>query len=431
MKFQQAPYGFHSNCRTPQRDTTFKFQKSWFAFDSIIVCLGSGIQNKNSVNKTATNLFQLTDSAKVIYINGVPNSTFPYYNTLIGTGPYQIISPNYNGVGSTGFYVRSNDSLHISVSTQQFALRVNNSRIKGVDSIYNSVGNWANVWLDHGTAPINKGYEYVMIPSTTSKYLKAFSAKMSNPATAYYIVKQVDSAMHYVYYKPKNIQGYAIFQAVNNIGDSSSMLKSVNNACYAMGSKQGDSLLSLTIVNPNMNLQHSNTVSSFFPPMLIQYSIQTPLQFTVRGRWIIAAADSGIYILGKTDTTTTLQVMTQYALPYDMVLKKDTSVLLDIKHVEIPYLHPIDKSTESLMVYPNPVAENGQLKIHYQSIQERKNVLIEIFSEEGKRVFADKFSANHGDNMVSIPTAKLGKGLFVAKLSSETTMPLFSRFIVK
>ncbi len=419
MKFQQAPYLFQSGCRGLHRDSSFKFQKSWFAFDSIIVCLGSGITNTNSVNKTATNIFQLTDSNQNIYINSVANKTFNYKNDLYQTGPYQIISPY-----GTGYYIKSNDSIHITVSKQQFTLKVD-------DSLYNSVGNWANVWIDHGTAPANKSYEYVIIPTTTSKSLKAFATSMSTPTTAFYTVKEVDSAMHYVYYKPKNIQGYAIFQAMNSIGDTSSILQSVNKPCYAMGIKQADTLLSMTIVNPNPNLKQSNTISEFFPPMLSSYSIQTALQFTVRGRWIIATADNEITILGKTDTTTTLQVMTQYALPYDVVLKKDTGILLDIKHVEIPYLHPVDVTTETLMVYPNPVAENGQLNIHYQSTQERKNVTLEIFSEDGKRLFADKFTATHGDNMVSIPSTKLNKGVFVAKLSSETTMPLFSRFIVR
>ena len=325
MNFRQAPYNFNSACKGSQRDTTFKFQKSWFAFDSIIVCLGSGIQNKNSVNKTATNLFQLTDSAQPIYVNGVVDSSFPYKSNFIGTGPYQIISPTYSGIGGTGYYVRTNDSLHISVSKQQFPLSVNNSGIASVNTIYNSVGNWANAWIDHGTAPSNKGYEYVMMPSTTQTALSNFATSMSSPTTAIYIVNEADSIMHRVYYKPKNILGYAIFQAVNNISDTTSFIKAVNNPCYAMGINQGDSMLSLTIVNPNLNLKQSNTISSFFPPELISYSIPTTLNVTLRGSWAFVSNDTNMHIISTNDTTTILQVNTQYGLPSDAVFTSNAT----------------------------------------------------------------------------------------------------------
>jgi len=419
MKFQQAPYLFQSGCRGPQRDTSFKFQKSWFAFDTIIVCLGSGITNKNAINKTQTNIFQLTDSNQTMFINGIANKAFNYTSHLFQIGPYQIISPY-----GTGFYIKSNDSLHISVKKQQFSLKVD-------DSIYQSAGNWANVWLDHGTAPYNKGYEYVIIPNTKPSALNQFATSMSSTATAIYIVKQADSAMHYVYYKPKNIQGYAIFQPINKIGDSTSILKSVDKPCYAMGINQGDTLLSLTIVNPSPNLQKSNTISSFFPPQLIQYSIATPLVVTIRGKWKIVSSDSEIVIVAKSDSTTTLRVNTQYALPYDATLKKDSGTLLYIKELIIPYLPNVVINQESLRVYPNPVTANKVISIHYQSMQERRDVQVEIYTEDGKKCYSNKIKVNKGDNIINVPNLKTSKGICVAKVYSETLMPLVCRFIVR
>ncbi len=313
MKFQQASYNFNSGCKGLQRDTTFKFQKSWFAFDSIIICLGSGIQNKNGVNKTSTNLFQLTDSAQTIYVNGTADSNISFNKDLFGTGPYQLITPY-----QTGYYVKSSDSLHITAGNQQFNLKVD-------DSIYSSKGRWVNAWIDHGKAPTNKGYEYVIMPNTNPVALKAFSDSMINPNSAYYVVKQADSIMHRVYYKPKNIQGFAIFQKVDAIMDSTSLIKSVSKACYAMGINQGDSLLSLTVVDPNLNLKQGTAVSGPYPPNLINYSTLSSLLMTIRGSWSFVSNDTNIHIISTTDTTTILQVNTQYGLPTDAIFTSNST----------------------------------------------------------------------------------------------------------
>jgi len=308
MSFRQAPYGFQGGCKGTQRDTNFVFQKSWFAFDSIIVCLGSGIKNKQANYKTATSIFQLIDSAQTLYINGTANNTFNYKNDLIGTGPYKLMSP-YN----TGYYIKSNDSLHISVTKQAFSLNINGTYAP-------STGNWANAWLDHGKAPVNKGYEYVILPSTTPALLNQFADSMANPISACYIVKRADSVMHYVYYKPLKIQAFAIFKTITNYSDTSSFINSVSNPCYAMCMNVGDTQMKCTFVNPDPNLQTSSIPSSFVLGQYIDKSTLTPLTITLRGRWQIKTADTSIQLVSTTDSTTQILINTQYSLPNDVVL---------------------------------------------------------------------------------------------------------------
>jgi len=418
MSFQQAPYAFQGGCRGPRRNTTFKFQKSWFAFDSIIVCLGSGITNNDKLYPTATSIFQLTDSAKTIYINGVANKTFPFTANYPGNTAYQLISPY-----STGFYIKSKDSLKISVSKQQYVLLPDNIPTP-------SSGNWAKVWLDHGKNPSNKTYEYVVIPSTTPAALQQFADSMAVPTSAYYTVKQANASMHYVYYKPKNIQAFAIFKAITKVADTVSWVKSASAVCNIMVAEKNDTM-QLAVSNPDVNLQ-TTTIRSSVLSGYISKSAVTPITITLKGKWSFLSNDSAISITGKTDSTTTLKVMTQYGLPYDAVLKKDSSIILDIKTVA-PILSPNNViKNEKLLVFPNPVLQSQALQIVYTSVQERKEMLLElIVIGSGKRVYSNKFNAKKGDNKLAIVADKLGKGTYLAKLSGSTSLSLQTKFLVK
>lgn len=415
MSFQQAPYNFQGGCKGPRRNSTFRFQKSWFAFDSIIVCLGSGISNNDKLYPTATTIFQLTDSAKNIYINGAANKSFPFAANYPGNTAYQLISP-YN----TGFYIKSKDSLRISVSKQQYVLLP--------DSIPTpSSGNWAKVWLDHGKNPSNKTYEYVVIPSTTPAALKQFADSMATPASAYYTVKQANASMHYVQYKPKNLQAFAIFKAIVKVADTASWLKSVDLACNVMIANNSDTLR-LAISNPDLNLQTTTIRSSLFSGY-ISKSVVTPINIILKGKWSFLSNDTAISIVNKTDSTTQLKVMTQYGLPYDAVLKRDTGVLLDVKTVA-PILVSNDAvKSEKLVVFPNPVSQNQSIQILYSSIQERKEMVLEIIAlGNGKRVYSNKFIAKKGDNKMAVSSEILSKGIYVVKIFGNNRQPITTRF---
>ncbi len=340
MNFRQAPYGFQGGCRGVKRDTNFVFQKSWFAFDSILVCLGSGIKNKQTNYTTATNIFQLTDSAQTLYINGTANSTFNYKADFKGTGPYRLISP-YN----TGYYIKSNDSLHIAVTKQTFNLDINGTP-------QTSTGNWANVWLDHGKSPVNKSYQYVILPSTTPAALNQFADSMANPSSACYTVKKADSQMHYVYYKPLKIQAYAIFKPLTNYTDTESIIKSVNDACYAMCMNVGDTVMKCTFVNPNPNLQTSLVTSPIVAGQYVEKSIPTALTITLRGPWAIQTADTSVRILTTTDSTTIVVINTQYSLPNDVVFVR-------LKVPEAPTIDSVIGGNQQAIVYFTPPSNNG------------------------------------------------------------------------
>ena len=417
MSFIQAPYGFNGGCRGVRRNTTFTFQKSWFAFDSIIVCLGSGISNNDKLYPTATNLFQLTDSGRVLYINNKPNNTFPFYGKYQSTSPLQLISPY-----GTGYYIKSKDTLNVTVDNQQYFLNPGSVPTT-------SVGNWAKVWLDHGNNPKNKGYEYVVLPATTPAALARFTDSMGQSSSAFYTVKQANAQMHYVYYRPKGMQGYAVFQPITNIQDTTSILKATDSPCWLMASKTNDTV-QLTVVNPDPNLQ-ATTVRSNLTGDYVNKSVATPIKVTIRGKWSIITADSAITIASKTDTTTTLNVITQFALPNDALLKKDTSTILSIKTKDTAPSTSRGVFKPSLNVFPIPSYSNQTITIQYTSPDEKLNVLAEVFNLEGKRISATSFTAKRGENRIKLASVVFSKGAYLVRISGNTLNPMLAKFMVE
>ena len=416
MSFQQAPYGFNGGCRGLRRNTTFTFQKSWFGFDSIIICLGSGISNNDNLYPTATTLFQLTDSGSVMYINKVANNSFPFYTKYQGKSPYQLISPY-----GTGYYIKSNDTLNITVENQQYFLNPGN--------VFNiSDGNWAKVWLDHGKNPKNKGYEYVVIPSATPASLSRFADSMSQISSAYYQVKQANTSMHYVYYRPKGIHGYAVFKSMSNIPDGTSLLKATDKPCLLMASKSSDSM-QLTVVNPNPNLQ-ATTERSNITGQYVSKSVPNPIQITIRGKWKILNADSTNSIINTTDTTTILNIITQFSMPNDAVLKLDTGTLLSNKPVDTIHLRASGSIIESLKTFPDPVKGKSIFNIHYTSLEIKNKLTAEIIDMNGKCVYKTLFNAQKGDNLIRISSNNFYKGSFIVRVSGYLMQPMISRFMV-
>ncbi len=416
MSFQQAPYGFNGGCRGPRRNTTFTFQKSWFGFDSIIVCLGSGISNNDNLYTTATTLFQLTDSAKTIYINKIANNSFPFSTKYQGKSPYQLISPF-----GTGYYIKSNDTLNITVDNQQFSLNPGNVP-------NTSDGNWAKVWLDHGKKPKNKGYEYAVLPSATPTTLSRFADSMSQTSSAYYQVKQANASMHYVYYRPKAIHGYAVFQSLTNIPDVKSLLKATDNPCLFMASKSNDTM-QLTLVNPNPNLQ-TTTIRSNITGQYISKSVPTPIQITIRGKWKFISADTAITILGTTDSTTTLKIITQFSLPNDALLKLDTGTLLSNKPVDTFHLPARGNTIETIRIFPDPVFGKTAINIQFNSPEIRNNLWAEIIDLNGKCVYKTTFNALRGANFIKLSSSTFSKGTYIVRLSGKLMHPIISRFMV-
>jgi hypothetical protein len=209
MNFKEVEnQGFSTVYSSNNHNGTFTFKKSNFFFDDLIVCLSSGISNNDVTNKTITPLYQrLNYTANKIYVNGVIQNTegeIPYAG---GTNTW--ILDNF----LTGFYlVSGNDSFVITKNeTQQTP---NNNQIWPVDITSNPTDKYYSGYIDHGTNPNNKGYEYIIKPNSNTTEMGQLHSEI-NGGNKPYVVHQKNATAHIIEHIAKKVFGYGIFTSVN------------------------------------------------------------------------------------------------------------------------------------------------------------------------------------------------------------------------
>ncbi|XP_068708115.1 chondroitin sulfate ABC exolyase-like [Montipora foliosa] len=174
MDFDQPNYEFDS---TDWRGKIkFKFKKSFFFFENLIVSLGTHITATNTKNKIVqTTLFQdklfSADSSSKIKVNGVDKT---YSDTLSGN----------SAPSSSNSYITLTDTkgnFYYIPSSSQSMLRVHvkDQNSKTDDGKSNTSGRYGTAWFDHTSSPNNGKYEFaVLIPTST------YHATLTDLATA-------------------------------------------------------------------------------------------------------------------------------------------------------------------------------------------------------------------------------------------------------
>jgi hypothetical protein len=274
---------------SPSHDTNFKFKKSVFCFDGKIICLGSNIESANGL--IATNLFQnnLKTTATPIIVDNIKVGTFPYNNSLNNTVNHWIMD-----AAGTGYFIKNGEAIVIDRKAQTSP----NENGKGASTN----GNFASAYINHGTAPTNAGYEYVIIPQTTSDAMTTFSTTMANASTALYQVIQKDATAHIVKYN--TMYGYSLFNAGSY--SSSTLIKSNSAPCLIMTKQTGDNV-DLSFVNPDLNFAANNGLSQI-----------SPVTLALNGKWIITSFSGGTATATIINGITTVTIEARDGLPVDI-----------------------------------------------------------------------------------------------------------------
>lgn len=263
---------------------SLRANKSFHFLGDRIVCLGSNIQNKNSQYNTETTLFQTT---------GRGAQFMAYWNN------YQELSKSWIDQLGTAYYVPSKRENNL-VFEKNFPQK---SRYQ--NSGKPNEGNWVNLVIDHGKAPKNAGYEYVVIPQAGSKY----SEKQIERS---YSVLQKDSTAHIVLDKERNITSFALFERSSSL--PSKVIEAVSSSCLIMLSEQKNRL-DLTVANPDLALYRGKSDelfdakgkrverSIYSRPWIANSSQTMPVAITLKGRWAIENND-GFLKVRLTDNKT-------------------------------------------------------------------------------------------------------------------------------
>jgi hypothetical protein len=289
-------YGFDFQQKgiTASHDESFKFKKSLFCFDSLIIGLGSNIQCTDPSHPIVTTLFQntLSMTSSPLVVDAVAQTSFPY-NVNLGTGAHWVLD-SWN----TGYYVNSMDSILVKKANQTAPHYSANGSTTS--------GDLASVWIDHGANPNHSSYEFVILPNSTAAKMQAFELSMQNTATRPYEILQQDSMAHIIYHKNSTVHAYAFFEPNVNLNDS--MIESNDAACLVM-LKEINGILELSLVDPSTSFNQAATI-----------------QLVLKGEYVIQTADLGVNLVSTINGRTTLTFEPRDGEPQDVIL---TNLLLN------------------------------------------------------------------------------------------------------
>ena len=165
--------GDQSNASSTVYADSFRAEKSYFMFDDEIVCLGAGIQNSGSDAPVITTV----ENRKLN--SGGSNQISSDAGEWI-MPEEQIISPQWLHLkGNTetgsdiGYYFPEKQDVHIMGSTRTGSYHQIKGDLKTEEETAERP--YFTCWFDHGAAPENDTYSYVLLPDMTREETKAYS----------------------------------------------------------------------------------------------------------------------------------------------------------------------------------------------------------------------------------------------------------------
>ncbi len=383
--FDQIDSWWVNNAFTP---TNLTLKKTVFAFDSILIALGSniGASGTYSTNRiTATNLFQgikypISDN---LILNGT-NLSKPYEYTLSSTVDNWIITPQ-----QTGYFIpRGNDPLFLSYVSQTTPVE------SGTDYAHpTTTSEVAKAYLIHGVQTSDKAYSFVVVPDATTTQMQELALQMANNGGSIFEIHAQNSGLHALTYKPLQITAYSFFGAVNDLNFGIIKSSSAENLLMC---KRNEALnqYSFAICNPNLNPQ-SNSTYGWLPT-----STQTTL--TLNGEWLPLTPVHGVYFNQPANGQTQVTVTFNNGEPLYFAIRNsnDTNDLSQNKE-------------KDWLTFTNDSAE-----IHLSSpfeLTEKLNIV--IYTADGRII--ENIESEKGVTSVNIPINYLSEGTYLCKIANS------------
>lgn len=276
-----------------------KANKSVFSFGDKLICVGTGISSIDNEHPVETNLFQnyIMDQSRPISSseNGTI-SDFPFQSEMQGNSEKWLIDAYQNG-----YYVLSPNKVEIRKHHQQSynnEYSINNGTI-GARAVGDTVtqGNYATSWIDHGRAPVDASYQYVIYPGLQKDAVDTFEMKVKNDKS--YEIVRADNVAHIVKDNATATTGFVIFDSSKELDNA--ILKKVSVPSLFLIKDEADTI-SISTVQPDLNF------STIKGTALSGYSLPVDLTFTLKGKWKLkeSAAVKSI-TTSENDTVITLE----------------------------------------------------------------------------------------------------------------------------
>lgn len=309
-------------------DATQRARKSWFFFSNRILCLGTGIENQNRNGETRTTLFQS-------YLSGadkanLANSPCPITGLNTETSYSAAQEPIwFTDPSGNGYYIPQGQACPI-----RFTRTLQKSRSQDKDQPTEAP--FAKAWIDHGTAPQNSSYEYLILvsqdPHQTGRAMERFTAQAKEQGLPYSVI-QADNQAHIVYDKETCTTAYVLFEPGSQC--TAGAVLSAEAPCLIMEKPQAHSLL-LSICDPDLRLYEGTEadqldengiqreVSLYSRTWRKHPSIGKDLTITLKGKWNLADPKDEITI-SHTGDQTRVTVFCHDANTYELILIPEES----------------------------------------------------------------------------------------------------------
>lgn len=289
-----------------------KAKKSVFSFGDKLICIGTNISSIDTRNLTQTNLFQnyLTDTKTPLYTTSGTIKKFPYATELKQVAKSDVWLTDAYG---NGYHVLSNSTIqiqkekqhsyHNTYSVNTGAMNPNGKGVKETE------GDYASAWIDHGVAPKNASYQYVIYPFLDEVSQKNFGNVVEKDKS--FKIERADSVAHIVFDKKTNTTGYVVFEKEQNL--KYGLLETVSEPALVMVKQNSTDKLTISAVQPNLNFPE------YKKDRFKNFSTPVELKITLKGKWIAIPAD---YIKkvdnSGTSTIITLECINGSSLNVDM-----------------------------------------------------------------------------------------------------------------
>lgn len=251
----------------------FVARKSVFCFDNRMICLGSGITNSNAQYPTETTLFQCA------YRGGEKPVSGRYWLTD----------------GYDNYYHVAEGDVRVQVAEQQSLHEKTRAQTHGV---------FASAWIDHGKAPKQSGYEYMVLIQPDALQLKKVEKERG------YRVLRKDDTAHVVFDQSTRITAYAAFESFQLPDDE--LLRSLPAEVLVMRQPDKD-CIRLSVCDPNLNIAEKEYTTKE-PSRPIEKTI------VLKGNWKLATPHEQIRVV-RGDGQTELTVRLQHGQPVECLLQ--------------------------------------------------------------------------------------------------------------
>ncbi len=309
MEFNEKEnQGFSTVFGPNTHNGTFRFKKSTFTFSNgLIVSLGSDISNNDGNNITATTLFQKMAQANSEVRSSSGNYTTQGNRTLSSGANRWMVDPY-----GTGYVVpQGTDSIRLDWGIQNTPPQ---SLTNPSDLSQYQSGEFVKAYIDHGSAPTSKGYEYAVLPNTTSSDVSSFSSRLGGAqAQRPYVVLAKNSNQHIVCCQDtqNKVWGLVLFEPSTTF-PASSMISRNDKPALVMYEELASGNVLLSVTDPDLGLNAPRTYSP---------ALSSTVSLDLRGKWDVMSASGQVqssFVNGGVDTRLTVNL--EKGMPEELLL---------------------------------------------------------------------------------------------------------------